>query len=45
MLLFIGIHTFSGEGDSVLFDVDVLDPYLDDVSGLEEVGGVLYESV
>ena len=26
----------------MLFDVDVLDPYLDDVTGLEEVGGVAF---
>ena len=43
--LFIGIHTFSGKRDSVLLYVYVLDADLDNVTGLKEIGGMLYKSI
>ena len=37
--------TLSGKGDTMLHNVNVLDDNLDDITGLEEVGGVLYKAV
>ena len=39
------IHSLSGKGDTALLGIYVLDSDLDDVTGLEELGGVLDVSV
>ena len=45
LILLIAAHTFSGKRNSMLFNVYVLNSYLDDVADREELGGILYESV
>ena len=45
-ILLLGIaHSLTGEGDSVLCDVNVLNLYLYDIARLKELGGVLDISV
>ena len=44
-LVFLSIHTLSGEGDTALLGVNVLDLNLNYVTGLEELRGVFDVSV
>ena len=45
MSTFVCIHTLSGKSDAALLGVYVLDTNLNNVTGLEEIGGVLDKSV
>ena len=45
ILKILSVHTLASKRNSVLFNVNVLYTYVDNVTGLKEIGGMLYKSI